>query len=749
MSTKTMTATIDKEFQGWFSYTSSSYDKNNKISLSFSAPSGVDVNNITISSAKLYITCSSSGKAAKKDFKITYNGKNETTIKSNGTAYGRETSITLTNSHVLSWLKGGTLTLTSADPSYKTSRSSNSGGWYSENYVKINKAYIVLEYSVNAASISTYSKTMNFNSKYNIGWSSTNTSYLYSLTLTSGSYTQKIITQKNYTTASPQIEIIPNAETFSTLLTNNPSKTSFSATLKLETFDSSKTSLGTKSVSVTLNTTSSVFKPTVSITITPSKTYESKNLANHTTFKFKADASATHGKTANLKYLWTFPDGTTSTKSEVSSKIFSSAYTAKAVKLTVTDERNYSTEASQNITVVAYSKPQITKFVPYRTKSLSSTTNIDTGEYVYVGSKARGATYTSKVGGDTANNSINWTFTLDGKSADVNSSNIISNLTVSVDTTASIKATITDTVGNTDTETVTLPSANYLLHFLKNTNAVGIGCAAVGPTSEQKGKITLGWPTKFNDKAIFSSSSGALSLSEGGTEATSRSGAWENIVKEGGTITGALTVTGDITTNYLTFKNNPTISSSKIWNVLRFKPTVHTSTDPLGQLCYQSGSKNDTTYTKSRFVFRQHSYDSSSTPSKDNYEDYYLPNTDGNLSGPDHYDILTTKNHYYSHTVDGKKHVFEFGTLLIQTGEVDFGEVSAATEDVVVTFKQAFATTPVIVIGFNWGSDDAGAGRWTISARAESATGFTARVNNGENGTRSPDGYWIAIGKRA
>ena len=119
MSSIKMTATISKEFQGWFSYTNSNYNKNNKISLSFSAPSGVDVSNITISSAKLYITCSSSGKAAKKVFKITYGGTGTSAkIISNGVAYNRETSITLTNSHVLSWLKGRTLTLTSADPSY-------------------------------------------------------------------------------------------------------------------------------------------------------------------------------------------------------------------------------------------------------------------------------------------------------------------------------------------------------------------------------------------------------------------------------------------------------------------------------------------------------------------------------------------------------------------------------------------------------------------------------------------------------
>ena len=708
MSTKTMTATIDKEFQGWFSYTSSSYDKNNNISLSFSAPSGVDVNNITISSAKLYITCSSSGKAAKKDFKITYGGTGTTAeIRSNGTAYGRETSITLTNSHVLSWLKGGTLTLTSADPSYTTSRSASSGGWYSENYVKISKAYIVLEYSVNAASISTYSKTMNFGSEYSVGWSSVSTSYLYSLTLTSGSYTQNIVTQKNYTTTSPQIAITPDAETFSTLLTNNPSKTSFSATLTLETFNSSKTSLGKKSVSVTLNTTSSVFKPTVSITITPSKTYESKNLANHTTFKFEATTSVNYGNKDNLKYLWTFPDGTTSTKPTVSSKIFSSAYTDGKVNLTVTDERNYSSGVSKKITIVAYSKPQITKFTPYRTNSVDDTKNIDTGVYVYVGSNARKATYTSTVGGVA--NSIKWSFTLDDKTTTTNSNNIITSHTVSADKTASVKATIIDTVGNTDTETVTLPSANYLLHFLKGTNSVGIGCAAVKLDKGQTGKITLGWPTKFNGKVTFSGSNGALSFSEGGTEATSRSGAWEKIVKEGGTITG------ELTTGILNVSSTLNVKNHSYSSRLSFSPSKQFN-EYTGEIRY-TVSEN---YNKGRFYFHQRSLNadgSGFSGEGEGAERYYLPIVDNGLTNIAEYNIFTTKNYCY----------YPSNTITLTSG---WGYVSAGGKSVEVWFPVAKYLDKVssATVTLMKGNFRAGRTYWVTDSYVEGGHTFTNLV---------------------
>jgi hypothetical protein len=95
--------------------------------------------------------------------------------------------------------------------------------------------------------------------------------------------------------------------------------------------------------------------------------------------------------------------------------------------------------------------------------------------------------------------------------------------------------------------------------------------------------------------------------------------------------------------------------------------------------------------------------------------------------------------------------VFEFGTLLIQTGHIDFGEIAGSTayKDVEITFTKKYSTTPAIIVGFDWGSDGANAGRWSICCRYEKEGGFIARVNNGEGTGRSPDGYWIAIGKKA
>lgn len=44
-----------------------------------------------------------------------------------------------------------------------------------------------------------------------------------------------------------------------------------------------------------------------------------------------------------------------------------------------------------------------------------------------------------------------------------------------------------------------LPSGSFLLHFLDNGTAIGMGGAAEPPDSEQSGKITMNWPVKFKD----------------------------------------------------------------------------------------------------------------------------------------------------------------------------------------------------------------------------------------------------------
>ena len=96
----------------------------------------------------------------------------------------------------------------------------------------------------------------------------------------------------------------------------------------------------------------------------------------------------------------------------------------------------------------------------------------------------------------------------------------------STDKSYEIKAIVQDSFGNQSIErTVTLSTTKYLIHFSNGGGALGLGSAAIHDQ-----KITCGFDM------FFKSNSGALKITEGGTEAIDREGAWNNIVSQGGII---------------------------------------------------------------------------------------------------------------------------------------------------------------------------------------------------------------------
>lgn len=96
----------------------------------------------------------------------------------------------------------------------------------------------------------------------------------------------------------------------------------------------------------------------------------------------------------------------------------------------------------------------------------------------------------------------------------------------STDESYEIKAIVQDSFGNQSIErTATLSTTKYLIHFSNGGGALGLGSAAIYDQ-----KITCGFDM------FFKSDSGALKITEGGTEAIDREGAWNNIVSQGGII---------------------------------------------------------------------------------------------------------------------------------------------------------------------------------------------------------------------
>lgn len=88
---------------------------------------------------------------------------------------------------------------------------------------------------------------------------------------------------------------------------------------------------------------------------------------------------------------------------------------------------------------------------------------------------------------------------------------------------------------------------------------------------------------------------------------------------------------------------------------------------------------------------------------------------------------------------------------IVQCGETDSGTnvASGSYADVSFTFSTEFPSKPEIVVGFYSTSGAGTFGRCGIAVSAESTTGFTARIFNGDTSSRSPSIRWIATVKGA
>lgn len=84
--------------------------------------------------------------------------------------------------------------------------------------------------------------------------------------------------------------------------------------------------------------------------------------------------------------------------------------------------------------------------------------------------------------------------------------------------------------------------------------------------------------------------------------------------------------------------------------------------------------------------------------------------------------------------------------LNIQSGTMGVGTVNAGSyKDVSITFPAYYDAAPTVVVGFATTSVDGSFGKCCVAVYSTSATGFTARIYNGDNWARSPRITWIAM----
>lgn len=637
MATQTLNATVNSQKQGW--YGSSTSGTNGTIKLTF--PTFTEAANYTITDAKLYMTFSASGGDRAKAFNLTFSGTNSFSIDSvytQGNAYNKTTYISL-NSYIAklsSWLSGGGTVITSVDPqpsSYFTTTSGGSTKYYSYNYCKVSAAYIQLTLTPNASSASFSSSTMSLGSSYTVTISAGDSSYLHDLTITSGSTTSTLLSSK---TGGAYDFTVPKS-----LGSTFPNSTSASATFTLNTKNSSGTIIGTKTYSFTIKADSSNSSPTVSSVSYSTTSSNNVILGGITKITIVGTASGTNG--ATIKSYNLSIDGTSYGSNATGSFTITPSNTSKTsiATITATDSRGYTaSKSSSSFYVNYYSYPTLTNLSFYRCDSSGNKDEIE-GTYAKV-SYGISAISVKNTSGTSVTNSATVSMILNGTTYNSNiTSTIYGNGNLSIDTTYTATFTVKDSMGYSSTLTAELPSASYLLHFRKGQNSIGIGCAAdnVGTSGKQ---IKVAWPLIINNTATFNSSialSSPLGITSGGTGASTQANAFSNIVAPGGTISGALKLTGALTaTNTFTVNGVSTFGSGLIVKNDATYPQIHfqvSGSNVINGMIYWNNN------SKKMFL---RSYNGSSSI----YEDFSLPAA--TTSSTASYNILTTKD-FYSGTV--------------------------------------------------------------------------------------------------
>lgn len=273
----------------------------------------------------------------------------------------------------------------------------------------------------------------------------------------------------------------------------NTTGTSVSVTYTITTYNGS-TSLGSNSYSKTCSIPSSV-KPSCSLTVTDAMGYADtyggylKGLS-----KFKVVISATPAGGSPIASYKTSANGKTYTASSFTTDVLTSSGTLK-VSTTVTDKRKRTGTASQNLTVLNYSKPLITALSVHRCNE-DGTAN-DQGEYVKV---VFGSSVTALDNKNTATYVLEYKKTSDPEYTSVDLTEYANNYAVSdavyifaADSGSSynVRVIVTDNF-DSGSKATTASTGFTIMHWL----ASGLGMA-IGKVAELAGVLDIGFKTRF------------------------------------------------------------------------------------------------------------------------------------------------------------------------------------------------------------------------------------------------------------
>lgn len=262
-----------------------------------------------------------------------------------------------------------------------------------------------------------------------------------------------------------------------------PNSTSGEVTLVLKTY-SGGTEIGSNTYTATVNVGSAI-KPTApTVTLTPVNTnawINSQGLYVGGYSKVRVQSSATAGSGASIS-SYTISGAFSATGSNKTSDILTAGN--KTIKVTATDTRGRSNSTTQTVTFLSYSNPAITTFKATRgTYAGGSWTSDTNGDHIRI----------QAVGSVSLSNEGN-TGTITVKTGNTNpnatSGNYYYFTSTNATTSYTFTGTITDSVGNTVTKKLTVPTITVPLNI--NVDLPGVGVGMIAQNSNQL-DISTSW----------------------------------------------------------------------------------------------------------------------------------------------------------------------------------------------------------------------------------------------------------------
>lgn len=269
-------------------------------------------------------------------------------------------------------------------------------------------------------------------------------------------------------------------------------------TIYAETFNGS-TSIGTKSVGFSVNVpNTSTFKPTISLSATPTHQFNSKYLNKVSGVTISATNSAKYNASIR-SYAITGPTKSSSNASLVANPInISMSVASQNLTITgnVTDSRGYTNSGTTSITLYRYNVPQITNFTIQRcnqngTLNVNGTYAKASITYTYQNDGYSNSMSVKKININYTDYNLTTTETTSSGVVTGTGTTIVGGGNLSVNSHYDYVVTCTDAVGNSSTTNGTLPTSSRII----NVRPGGLGIS-FGKFAETDNLVDSEWDVK-------------------------------------------------------------------------------------------------------------------------------------------------------------------------------------------------------------------------------------------------------------